>query len=479
MRLASQVQAWAVVIATLMSACGAMAQGAKRIWDVRLGMHVGSLPLKDFVEPGCGNRGGPRGLPLASFGDFMQCRMEPGGLREVWFAYDDTDEFIGLAHRDPIHRVTTSLLDQPVVLSVLIDESGFVRGYRVITDTRAPADLRLHAHEVAIHFKARFSLDAHCEDLAPEAGESPMDGSFVKERCELEQGGRRITSEARLYYRAGQQFLDPNTGLPMANAFESSARLEVLQVDRSQSDPVTAAVNPSQAGTQKERFLAGQSRDCPGCDLSASDLRYRDLAGASLAGAKLEGALLHGSSLRGADLTGAHLHGANLNRASLAQARLAGADLGAAMLFGADLSRADLAGADLTRVMAGRLTAIGANFSQAKMARADLAEARLADADLTGSDLSEAALQRAVLDRAKMANVRLGRADLSQARLRGAVLRRGALASVDLTGADLSQADLSGVDFRASRLLSADLSGARLEGADFSGARMPDNSIAP
>jgi hypothetical protein len=40
-----------------------------------------------------------------------------------------------------------------------------------------------------------------------------------------------MTVESRHYYKPGQGLLDPNTGLPTVNQFESSARLELVRVD--------------------------------------------------------------------------------------------------------------------------------------------------------------------------------------------------------------------------------------------------------
>ena len=37
--------------------------------------------------------------------------------------------------------------------------------------------------------------------------------------------------ESRHYYKSGQALLDPNTGLPTVNQFESSARIELVAVD--------------------------------------------------------------------------------------------------------------------------------------------------------------------------------------------------------------------------------------------------------
>ena len=51
-------------------------------------------------------------------------------------------------------------------------------------------------------------------------------------------------------------------------------------------------------------FLAGQTKDCPGCNLAGVSLKRRNLAGANLAGAKLAGASFHRAVLRGANLSG-------------------------------------------------------------------------------------------------------------------------------------------------------------------------------
>ncbi len=61
-------------------------------------------------------------------------------------------------------------------------------------------------------------------------------------------------------------------------------------------------------------FLAGQTKDCPGCNLAGVSLKRRNLAGANLAGANLAGASFHRAVLRGANLVGADLTGANLNK---------------------------------------------------------------------------------------------------------------------------------------------------------------------
>jgi hypothetical protein len=210
-------------------------QPLPRIWDLQLPTLVSDLPEEEFVDPACGTNGGPPGLAIGSFERFERCRPEASGLREISFRYDDELEFIARAARDPdaIARNNAMLvLGQPVTLSLLIDRSSLVQGYRIFTDPHADEEVRMQAYSVAIAFKARFGKEGWtCSDLPPAEGETPILGIFVKEQCEKLMDDQAITVESRYYYKPGQAMLDPNTGLPMANQFESSARLQVVRAN--------------------------------------------------------------------------------------------------------------------------------------------------------------------------------------------------------------------------------------------------------
>ena len=105
---------------------------------------------------------------------------------------------------------------------------------------------------------------------------------------------------------------------------------------------VIAAIGMMMAGTATSQpasaqdvaaFLAGKTKDCPGCQLAGAQRKRRNLTGANLAGANLAGASFHRAVLRGADLSGADLTDANLNKTDLLQANLSNAKLKGAMLF--------------------------------------------------------------------------------------------------------------------------------------------------
>ena len=120
------------------------AQSRTRLFDIELGVKLAGLPLDEWVDPACGTNGGPPSVPLDGFEAFARCPVEAAtGLREIWFIYDDEWEYIGRAQRDEaqIGRYSANTLyRQPIVSSLLIDKSGVVQGYRIVTDPRAPVD---------------------------------------------------------------------------------------------------------------------------------------------------------------------------------------------------------------------------------------------------------------------------------------------------------------------------------------------------
>ena len=458
-------------------------QRAPRIWDIPFGTHVRELPAKEFVDPACGTNGGPAGRPLGNFENFALCPVEEAtGLREVWFIYDDTLEYVGLARREPALYPATSILLQPVILSFLVGDEGRVEGYRIFTDPRTPEELRLEAHTLSRPFKARMGgAGWQCADLPGEEGENPLLGLFVKQRCEKNAGGVHARVEARHYYKPGQTRIDPFNNRRTVNEFESSARVEVIQVDPLPPLAPDAGPNrgnaPAEYSDPRAAFLAGASNDCAGCDLFEADLRRRDLSGANLEGANLEGAILHRAVLREANLTGANLFGANLNRADLTFATLRDADLSHAMLYQTDAARADFSGAILFYASMGRARLILAVFEGANLDYVDVGQARMNDANLANASLNGAYAEAAVLFRADLRgvvaeNVFLAEADLRRANLGGANVR-----GADLKGADLAEADLSNADFSGALLQAANLHDANRAGTIFTGAIMPDNSI--
>lgn len=225
------ISAIAILVVSLVPA------GAQRpppsLWDIEMGAPIRALPLNDFLEPACGSNGGPPGRPLRSFDEFALCAPEQAtGLHEVWFRYDDELEYVVRAHRSGFatqQASANSLGGQPVITSVLIDDSGLVQGYRIVTDPRAEPRTRIDAFGLADLFKGLAGLRILCTDAPPAAGEQPVDGVFIKESCELVTDNRITRIESRRYAKPGWSATDPNDDDLASNAFESSARLEVFR----------------------------------------------------------------------------------------------------------------------------------------------------------------------------------------------------------------------------------------------------------
>lgn len=211
----------------------AQAQSRTRITDVQLGTPVDALPVTEFVDPACGTNGGPPSLVLDHFADFRRCPVERStGLREIWFIYDDEWEYIARAQRDErdIKRYSANdFYGQPIVTSLLIDAAGLVQGYRIVTDPRAPAEIRIDAHVLSGIFKSMFAFASWtCTDLPRDERELPIDDVYIKQSCEMATADRLLKLETRHLLKPGQDVRVNERSLTEArNDFESSSRLEL------------------------------------------------------------------------------------------------------------------------------------------------------------------------------------------------------------------------------------------------------------
>jgi hypothetical protein len=222
------------IIATWFAGSVAHAQDLPpKIWDIKLGIPISELPLKDFVDPACGTNGGPPARVLTGFEGFALCPVEQStGLHEVWFRYDDEMEYIARARRSGAlirQYQANSLAGQPIITSFLIDDAGLVQGYRIVNDPRAEGSTRIDAFNLADLFKGIAGMGIPCTELPPAEGERPIDDIFIKEICELKTDDRVVRVESRRYYKPGQYAVDPNENRLTENQFESSARLEVYR----------------------------------------------------------------------------------------------------------------------------------------------------------------------------------------------------------------------------------------------------------
>ena len=200
------------------------------IWDIKLGAKIDALP-DDFIDYACGTNGGPPGLALSGWKDFRRCRAEPSGLREVYLRFDDEEEYIGRAIDDDQYtrKIGTRVAGHPVILSVLFDAGGILRGIRFVTDPRAaPAERRM-AHLLRLAAINRYGPQGWtCVDQPAAAGETAVGGVFIKQRCRKTTTERDLTVEAHFLRKPGQSETDPATGEYRAGQYESWTRFELM-----------------------------------------------------------------------------------------------------------------------------------------------------------------------------------------------------------------------------------------------------------
>ncbi|MBT5859608.1 MAG: pentapeptide repeat-containing protein [Alphaproteobacteria bacterium] len=455
------------------------------IWDFVLGTHAADIDPTGYMDFACGSNGGPPMLFLGGFGDFLKCAPEPSGLREVYFRYDDENEYwaraYGLLTQIEIFQGTTTH-GHPVIISLLFNEAGILHGTRLVSDPAADNILRENAHDLRNFLLVRFDpLNWSCDELDVDARMLPMLDLLIHQRCTKTQDGlRRLEIITRHFRKPGQFYRDPATNVITEGQFESGVHVEIFRdvdVEAPSDIPRRAATEnidlaalrlPGFIGTippAEAAFLRGETLECPGCNLSGAVLKRLNLSGANLAGAILIDTNFHDATLVEANFAGANLTGANLNRADVRKSNFHGANLSEAMGFQSHFEGADLSDAILDEIRFERASMIGANLTGAHMVSVDLFQARLTAADLTGAFLervflAEARMSGAILRGADVENSSFVAANLINADLEGA-----RLVFTDFQATEFNNANLKNVDLSRSRLTSANVTGANMEGA--------------
>jgi len=199
---------------------------------LKLGLKAADMTTDGFGEFACGSNGGPVRQKLDDWTGFMKCRPEPNGLHEVNVRFEDEKEYIGRAIDDDRYteqRGSTRVAGHPVILSVLFDDGGTLRGLRFISDPRASPLERRMAHMLRLAVINRYGPgNWNCTDLPAAEGETPVGGVFVKQRCEKLTAERWLTVQANFLRKPGQNAIDPKTGEYTSGQFESWTRFEVF-----------------------------------------------------------------------------------------------------------------------------------------------------------------------------------------------------------------------------------------------------------
>lgn len=206
------------------------------IWDVKLGEPVSQIPAMEVVDISCGTNGGPPSTKLAGgFADFAKCPSETSGLHEVYFENDDEIDYIAKA-QEAEYKVLqggTSIYAHPVMVSVLVDDGGIVRGIRIVTDERVSDRERRVAVTLARNLKGRYgSWQQGCENLPPQGGENPVGNQFVHEICTAENAGlnQAMRLESSFLRKKGQDAINAETQKINPGYFQSQTRLEVVEL---------------------------------------------------------------------------------------------------------------------------------------------------------------------------------------------------------------------------------------------------------
>jgi hypothetical protein len=201
------------------------------VWDLKLGTPVDQLP-DAFADYACGTNGGPPSIPLNGWRDFRRCRPDGGGLREVYFRYDDELEYWAKANNfaTEIEKFSgTKVYDFPVVLSARFDEAGVLAGLRIVSDPRDGSRDRDEAYLLRNFLTARFGRDGwDCVDLPLAEGEAPVARTAIKQRCRKIVAGPALADiETHFFRKKGQSQFDPQSGRTTEGQFESLVRFEL------------------------------------------------------------------------------------------------------------------------------------------------------------------------------------------------------------------------------------------------------------
>jgi hypothetical protein len=159
--------------------------------DIRVGMAAAELADAGYVDFHCA--ADPK-RTLAGWTNWRDCPADASGTRAIRFGYDPSTS-----------RDGTKVAGHPAILTLLIDDSGHVAGLQIETDPKARLYLRKKAFLLGLQARSRYGPDGWaCTEGQPDAGDQPVGGIYLRERCTKTISGRSLVVERNLFRRADQ-----------------------------------------------------------------------------------------------------------------------------------------------------------------------------------------------------------------------------------------------------------------------------------
>jgi len=159
--------------------------------DIRLGMAATELVESGYVDFYCA--ADPK-RTLAGWKDWRDCPADATGTRAIRFGYDPSTS-----------RDGTVVAGHPAILTLLIDDAGHIAGLQIETDPNARLYIRKKAFLLGQQAKSRYGSDGWaCTEGQPSAGDQPVGGVYLKERCTKTVSGRSLVVERNLFRRPDQ-----------------------------------------------------------------------------------------------------------------------------------------------------------------------------------------------------------------------------------------------------------------------------------
>jgi hypothetical protein len=180
-----------LVAASMTAPAAAQDADSNDLRDIRLGKPVTDLPDAGYVNFACAS---DPGKTLTTWLGWRDCPADALGYHAIKFGYDPVTSQDG-----------TIVAGHPAVLTLLVDNAGTVSGLRIETDPKARLYLRKKAFLFGIQVRSRYGLDDwSCTQAQPNAGEQPVGGVYVRERCTKTTHDRSIVVERNLFRRPDQ-----------------------------------------------------------------------------------------------------------------------------------------------------------------------------------------------------------------------------------------------------------------------------------